>query len=340
MKRVVLSVLLMFTLLLAACTVSEPAPTTESDATTAETTEGEAAEEAAPEGGEEAAGDESIDIVVSMKGPGGGNPFWAAVERGASEKGEELGVNVTVMAPPTESDVAAQISQIEDQLAKGVDAVVIATTDPSALSPVLQQAIDEGTPVVYIDTVGDIEGVTFIGTDNQEGARLAAEYICENVPEGSNVAILQGIITQSTGQARAEGSKAGLEACGLNVVAEQPGNWDRAEGQAVMENILTGNPDLAAVFASNDNMALGAVEALKAAGMLEQVLVVGFDANPDAAQSILAGEMSATVAQNPYNMGALGVENAIKLINGEGIPEIIDTGTVLVTAENAAEFTE
>ncbi len=285
-----------------------------------------------------AADDGDITIVVSMKGPGGGNPFWASVELGAVEKAEELGVDVVVIAPPSESDVASQISQIEDQLAKGADAIVIAPTDPEAVNPVLEQAVADGVPVLFIDTLGSLEGATFIGTNNMEGARLAANYICENVPEGSDVAILQGIITQSTGQARSEGGEAGLTDCGLNVVAMQPGNWDRAEGQSVMENILTANPDIAGVFASNDNMALGAAEALKAAGVLDDVVLVGFDANPDAAASILAGEMSATIAQNPYNMGALGVENALALINGEEIPDNIDTGTVLVDASNADQY--
>lgn len=291
-----------------------------------------AAEEAAPATGED------LTIVVSMKGPGAGNPFWAAVEEGARAKGEELGVTVNVMAPPQESDVASQISQIEDALAQGIDGIAIAPTDPDALTPVLEGAIADGVPVVYIDTRGNMEDVTFIGTNNEEGAKLAADYICENVEPGSNVAILQGLITQSTGQARATGSKAGMEACGLNVVAEQPANWDRAEAVTVMENILTGNPDIRAVFASNDNMALGAVEAIKNAGLGDQIMVVGFDANPDAAAAVLAGDMAATVAQNPTNMGALGVESVIKLINGETLEPLIDTGTVLVTAENAAEY--
>ncbi|HWT31863.1 MAG TPA: sugar ABC transporter substrate-binding protein, partial [Propylenella sp.] len=150
--------------------------------------------------------------------------------------------------------------------------------------------------------------------------------------------ILQGIITQSTGQARAEGARKGLQECGMNIVAEQPADWDRAMGQSVMENILTGNPNLKAVFASNDNMALGAVEALKGAGKLADVMVVGYDANPDAAASILASEMSASVAQNPRNMGALGVENALKVKKGETIDPVIDTGTVLVTKDNAADY--
>ena len=277
-------------------------------------------------------------IVVSMKGPGAGNPFWAAVQRGAEEKGAELGVNVVVMSPPSESDVPAQIAQLEDQLAKGVDGIVLAPTDPNALAPVVEEALADGVPVVFIDTKGANESVTYIGTDNEMGASIAATHICDNVAAGSDVAILQGIITQSTGKARADGSHSGLTDCGMNIVAEQTAEWDRAKGLAVMENILTGNPNLKAVFASNDNMALGAIEALKDAGMLADVFVVGFDANPDAAESVLADEMSATVAQNPYNMGAIGVESVMTLIGGGSLDPVIDTGTVLVTKENAEGY--
>ena len=277
-------------------------------------------------------------ILLSMKGPGAGNPFWALVEKGAREKAKELGVDLVVLAPPQESDIMSQIAQIEDQMTKGVDAIALAPTDPDALAPIVDEALAEGTKVVFVDTNGKNKGVTFIGTNNEMGAKLAADYICKNVPKGSDVAILQGIIVQSTGRFRADGSHKGLTECGLNIVAEQPGDWDRAKGQAVMENILVGNPNIKAVFASNDNMALGAAEALKQAGVLDKVLLVGFDANPDAAVSILAGEMSASVAQNPYNMGALSVENLMKLIKGEKLAPVIDTGTVLVTKENAAEY--
>jgi ABC-type sugar transport system substrate-binding protein len=277
-------------------------------------------------------------VVVAMKGPGSGNPFWAAVEAGAKAKGKELGVNVVVVAPPQESDVQGQIALIEDQLAKKVTAIAIAPTDPNALAPVLEQAKKQGVGVVFIDTKGSNAGVTFIGTNNEVGAALAADFICKNVPKGSEVAILQGIITQSTGQARAQGSKKGLTACGMKVVAEQPADWDTGKAQSVMENIITGHPNLKAVFASNDNMALGAVQALKSANMLSKVTVVGFDANPNAAASVLAGDMKATVAQNPKNMGAFGVENALAVKQGKKIPPVIDTGTVLVTKANAAQY--
>lgn len=277
-------------------------------------------------------------ILLSMKGPGAGNPFWAAVEKGAREKAKELNVDLVVLAPPQESDITSQIAQIEDQMTKGVDGIALAPTDPDALAPIVDEALAEGTKVVFVDTNGKNKGVTFIGTNNEMGAKLAADYICKNVPKGSDVAILQGIIVQSTGRFRADGSHKGLTECGLKIVAEQPADWDRAKGQAVMENILVGNPNIKAVFASNDNMALGAAEALKQAEVLDKVLLVGFDANPDAAVSILASEMSASVAQNPYNMGALSVENLMKLIKGEKLAPVIDTGTVLVTKENAANY--
>ena len=276
-------------------------------------------------------------ILLSTKGPGSGNPFWASVEQGAKDAAAELGVDLVILSPPQESDVMAQVNQLEDQIAKGVDGIAVAPTDPSAVAPILDDAIAAGIPVVYIDTNGINEGVPFIGTNNYNGAKLAADYICGKVPSGSDVAILQGMITQTTGQHRAEGSHKGLTECGLNIVAELPANWDTAQGMSVMEDIITGNPNIKAVFASNDNMALGAWEALEGAGMTDVVLV-GFDGNPDAAASVAAGKMSATVAQFSYNMGYMGVENALKLSNGESIPDNIDTGTVLVTAENAADF--
>lgn len=276
--------------------------------------------------------------VVGMKGPGAGNPFWAAVEKGAKDKGAALGVDVVVVAPPAESDVQAQITQIEDLIAQKVSGIALAPTDPNALAPVVDAAKAAGIPVVFVDTKGVNDGVTFIGTDNAVGAALAADYMCQHLPKGSEVAILQGLISQSTGQARAEGSKAGLEGCGLKVVAEQTAEWDRAKGQSVMENILTGNPNIKGVFASNDNMALGAVEALKAAAKLKDVMVVGFDANPDAAKSIMAGEMTASIAQAPANIGGFGVQALVDLKAGKAIQPVIDTGTVLVTKENADKY--
>ncbi len=277
-------------------------------------------------------------ILVDIKGPGSGNPFWAAVQKGAETAGAANKVKVLVMSPPAESDVQAQVAQVEDQIAKGVSGIALAPTDPTALASVVDAALKKKIPVVFIDTKGTNAGVTFIGTNNEVGAKMAADHICKNVPKGSEVAILQGIITQSTGKARADGAKAGLVACGLKVVAEQPADWDTAKGQSVTENILTAHPGIKGIFASNDNMAMGALEALKSAKKLKNVFVVGFDGTPDAAKAILAGDLAASVAQAPGNMGKLAVESILKLQKGEKLAAVIDTGTVLVTKANAASY--
>ncbi len=231
----------------------------------------------------------------------------------------------------------AQIALIEDNAAQGAAGMAIAVTDAVALHPAIQAAMDQGVKVVWVDSGGDNEGVTYIGTDNAVGAALAGQYLCDNLEPGSKVAILQGLITTTTGQARADGSKQAVEACGLDLVMEVPADWDRAKGLAATEDIITQHPDLAGIFGSNDEMALGAVEALRAADLLDQVTVVGYDANPDAREAVVAGDMEATIAQNPINMGYFGVESLIKLINGETLEPTIDTGVELITAENAAQ---
>ncbi len=277
-------------------------------------------------------------VALIMSDIGSANPFWAAVSQGAIDKGAELGVDVAAVGPPGgETDVAGQIALIEDQIAKGVKGIAIAPADTAAVIPALEQARARGVAVLFVDKRADMPG-TYIGTNNIPAATLGAQHICDNVPAGSDVAILQGIITSTTGQHRAQGAREGLEGCGLNIVAEQPADWDTARAVSVTENILTANPNLMAVFASNDNMALGVVEAVRNARKLDEIFIVGFDGNPNAAEAILAGDLEASVAQRPYNMGQMGVEYVLKLAAGEAIPEEIDTGAVLVTPENAADF--
>ena len=133
------------------------------------------------------AGSHQKTIMLSTKGPGAGNPFWASVEAGAKDAAEEFGVNLIILSPPQESDVMAQVAQIEDQIAKGVDGIAIAPTDPNAVAPILDDAIASGVPVVYIDTNGINEGVTFIGTNNINGAALAARVLWGHKKEFSDL---------------------------------------------------------------------------------------------------------------------------------------------------------
>jgi ribose transport system substrate-binding protein len=215
--------------------------------------------------------------------------------------------------------------------------MALAPGDPNAFGPIVDDAIKSGVPVVFVDTNGINDGVTFIGTNNKNGAELAAKFICDKTAKGSDVAILTGIESQSTALLRRDGAIKGFKDCGLNIVATQTAEWDTAKARSVTESILVKNPNIKAIFGSNDNMALGAIQALKDAGM-KDVTVVGFDATPDAAKSILAGDMTATIAQFSYNMGAYGVKYALALANGETIDANIDTGTQLVTTKNANDF--
>ncbi len=277
-------------------------------------------------------------VLLSMKGPGSGNPFWAAVEEGAKEAAAANNVDLTVLAPPAETDVQTQISQIEDQIAQGVQAIVVAPTDVSALNPTFETAKSRNIPVLFVDTKGDWpDALTYIGTDNRAGGKLAGEFICQRLNNTGNVALITGVLSQQTHIDRSEGAEEALAACGVTVVGKQPANSDRALGQSVMENMLTANPNLNAVFATNDLMALGALEAIRAAGRTG-IIVVGFDANPDAAESILADGMTASIAQSPSNMGKFGVESALKAINGETLEPVIDTGTTLVDKSNADQY--
>ncbi|MBX3570522.1 MAG: sugar ABC transporter substrate-binding protein [Rhizobiaceae bacterium] len=267
------------------------------------------------------------------------NQFWAKVEQGALEKGKEMGIEVTVLGSPGgESDVAGQIALVEDQLTKGITGLALAPADPAALNPTVEKALKQGVKVVYIDRPGGVAGITYVGTDNEPAAALGGKYICDHIEKGSDVAILQGVMAIVNGSARAKGSRDALTACGMNIVAEQTAEWDNAKGQMVTENIITANPNLKALFASNDNMGMGAIEALKGAKMLDKVMVVGFDGNPEAAAAILKGEMAISIAQRPVHMGAIGVESLAKLIKGETLPPVVDTGAEIVDKSNAESY--
>lgn len=325
MKRILtLAVLLAIALAIVACATPTPEPTKAPPPPPAATTAPPPADK--PK------------ILLSMKGPGSGNPFWAAVEKGAKDAAAANNVDLTVLAPPAETDVQTQISQIEDQIAKGVQAIVVAPTDIAALNPTFEKAKAKKIPVLFVDTKGNwADALTYIGTDNRAGGKMAGEFLCKALNNTGKVALITGVLAQQTHIDRSGGAEDAFKACGITVAAKQPADSDRAKGQTVMENILTANPDIKAVFATNDLMALGAFEAIKAAKKTG-IIVVGFDANPDAAKSILAGEMTASIAQSPTNMGKFSVESALKALKGEKLAPLTDTGTLLVDKSNADKY--
>lgn len=280
-------------------------------------------------------------ILMDTKGPGSGNPFWRTVEVGGDDAAKAWGVvELSHQAPPQESDVQTQINQLEDALTKGTQGLVLAATDKVALNSTLDKYKAANVPVVTIDSDADSPvKLSFIGTDNKAGGKLQGEYVCKLLGAGAKVGLIQGNLTAQSIADRVAGAKEGLATCNANIVKElsEP-DHSVAGGQKLAEDILTANPDVQALIAINDNQALGALAAAKAAG--KNVVIIGFDANPDAVKSVAEGGLAATIAQRPANMGIFGVNWIMVALTGNAkdIPNRIDTGTALVTKENAAQF--
>jgi ribose transport system substrate-binding protein len=221
-----------------------------------------------------------------------------------------------------------------------VDVIIVNPVDSAAVVTSVEAANDAGIPVVTVDRAsegGDI--AAHIASDNVQGGQMACEFLIEEIGGSGNVAQLEGIAGTSAAQDRGEGCQQALDAAGIELVATQTANFDREEGLSVAENIFQGNPDLDGLFAQNDEMALGAVEAAREAGILEDLVIVGFDALDDALAAIEAGDMEGTIAQQPDEMGRLSVEAAVGIANGEEVEENQPVEVLLVTQENVGEFT-
>lgn len=266
--------------------------------------------------------------------------FWLTMRAGAEKALEGRDdVVLSVLAPDREINVDQQVSILEDQIQRGARALVVAPAGSAQVTPVLQNAIGRGIPVVLVDSDAPVPGKSaYAGTDNRAGGTLAGRHVIEKLGTGK-IALISGVPGNQSQDDRAAGFLETIAAVpGLQVVARQPANSERSLGLTVMENILTAHPDIKAVFATNDQMALGAVEAIMTRAPNAGIVVVGFDATAEAVQAILEGRMSASVAQRPFEMGRRGVEAALALIDGRTVEPRIDTGTELVTAANAQGY--
>jgi ribose transport system substrate-binding protein len=258
------------------------------------------------------------------------------VESGAKAAGEELGVEVTVVGPSSESEVIQQVNMLEDQVSQKPGAVLVSPTQPETVVPVLEKAAKD-IPVLLIDTDAEFEGkTTFIGTENYSAGQEGGKLLASMLKKGDKVVLISGALGNPSTDTRIKGAKEALEEAGLEVVAEQPADSDKAKAMSVMENILQTNKDVKGVFAANDDMAVGVLRAVEAKG-LKDVKVIGVDGTIEAVELIIDGKLAGSVAQSPYNMGYSGVENALKVMNGEKIEERIDSGIDLITSENAKE---
>ena len=283
------------------------------------------------------------DIKTAFVGGAVDNPYWTTMKEAALAEGKKLGVQVLYQGTKSEGDIPGQTAIVEDMLTQKVDVLVFAPAGPKELIPTIEAANNAGIPVICVDRGADGGKIaTTIATDNLEGAQLGAEYLGKYLKQqgkGTKVAILEGIQAIANGRDRKKGAENGFQNTGMNLVASQPGEWVQDKGAAATENIVTANPDLAGIFASNDQMGLGAIQALKSAGKLDQVKVVGYDAIPQALQAVKDGTMLATVKQFPERMGELGVDYAVRAAEGEtDFPGFINSGVVVVDKSNVDQY--
>jgi ribose transport system substrate-binding protein len=272
------------------------------------------------------------------------HPFFVDMRRGAQEAADRLGVTLQVQAAEREIDAEKQMQIVENLIQTGIQALCITPSGSREIVSALVKAKNAKVPIVVVDTrlddkAADDAGVkpaTFVGSDNYEGGKLAGEYLVRSSNGHARVAILEGIPGHETGDSRLRGFRDAIgTAPGISIVASQPANWERDQGFNVFQNMLQAHPDVDSLFACSDLMALGALEAIAAAGKTGKIRVVGFDALDDARNAIAAGTMAASVAQFPAEMGRIAVESAVKVIKGETLPTDIKVKLDLVTRDNA-----
>lgn len=273
-------------------------------------------------------------IVVNLKTLS--SEYWQTVKAGIDRAAEELGMTIDVQGPPAESDIQGQVNQIETQLSGAPDAIIIAPDDNDAVVGVLESTGYQGI-VVFCDTTNTFENQTaFVGTSNDEAAYGGGVYGAAINGENTKALIIYGQEGDNTSNLRKSGYEKALEEAGLTPVAEMSGNNNTADSKAVMEAQLIANPDINLVLCHNDDSALGALEAIKEAGV-EGIAVIGFDGNASAKESIAAGELTATIAQQPEEMGYLSVMTALSALKGETVEKVISVPTVVIDASNVAE---
>ncbi|OLN26719.1 Ribose ABC transport system, periplasmic ribose-binding protein RbsB [Desulfosporosinus metallidurans] len=258
------------------------------------------------------------------------NPFFVTLKDGADKAAKAAGADLVVV--DAGDNTAKQISDIEDLIQKKVSVLLINPTDSAAVVSAVESANKANIPVITVDRASNGgKVVSHIASDNVKGGSMAADYILKTLGDKGNIVELQGIAGTSAARDRGQGFHNVVDGkAGVKVVASQPADFDRAKGLKVMENILQGNKNIQAVFAHNDEMALGALSAIQAAGK-NNILVVGFDATDDAVKAVKDGKMAATVAQKPDLIGKTALETALKVAKGEKVAASIPVELQLIT---------
>jgi len=258
------------------------------------------------------------------------NPFFVDLRDGALEAADKAGLSITVA--DAQNDPNRQLSQIENFIQQGVSIILVNPCDSAAIVPAIKAANKAKIPVITVDRGADGgEVVCHIASDNVEGGRMAGEYLAELVGYKGKVVELEGIPGTSAARDRGTGFNEVMKKYpDIKIVARQEAGFDRAKGMTVMENILQAQPEIDGIFCHNDEMALGALRAVEAAGRLSAIKIVGFDATDDAVKSVKDGKLVATVAQKPRVMGSMAVDTAKQILEGVKVDAFIPVPLELV----------
>ncbi|MBX3176943.1 MAG: sugar ABC transporter substrate-binding protein [Candidatus Hydrogenedentes bacterium] len=269
------------------------------------------------------------------------NEFFKTMEDGAKAHQAANPDAYTLIAEgiPNELDVNRQVQLVEQMMARKVDAIVLAPADSKALVAVCKRAQDQGIIVVNIDNKLDAAvladqgmAVPFVGPDNRAGAKKVGDYLAAQLQPGDPVAIVEGVPSAYNAIQRKLGFEDAMNAAGMSIVTSQSAGWEQAKANEVVTAMITSRPDLKAILCANDSMAQGAISALRAAGKLGQVKVVGFD-NISAARALLAeGALLATADQHAGDLAVFGIEYALEMLRGGAQPADQETPVDLVTA--------
>ena len=282
-------------------------------------------------------GDQPITIGLTMKF----DDLWLTTLRDAMTAYAQSQPGVELIAVDSKEDVATQLGQVENFVAQGVDAIIIIPANTDAADPMTKAAQDAGIPLVYVNRIPSNlpEGVAYVGSDSIQAGIMQAEWLAEKLGGKGNVVIMNGDLAQEAAQKRTEGEKQVFATFpDIQIIKEDTASWDRAQGLALMENWLASGDQIDAVASNNDEMAIGALQAIEAAGLLGQILVGGVDASPDALAEMDKGRLNVTVFQNAKGQGEGGIQAAIALARGEQIEQITWIPFELVTPENYKDY--
>lgn len=267
---------------------------------------------------------DTLALVVSTQD----NPFFVTLKEGAENKAKELGYQLLVL--DSQNDPAKELANVEDVTVRGAKILLINPTDSDAVGNAIAIANGKNLPVITLDRAankGDV--VAHIASDNTAGGEMAGNFLAEKLGKEAKIIQLEGIAGTSAARERGAGFAKAAEAHGFKVLASQPADFDRTKGLNVMENLLTAQPEVQGVFAQNDEMALGALRALQAAG--KKAVLVGFDGTDDGMAAVKSGKMAATIAQQPDMIGAIGVQTADKVLKGETVEKSIPVELKIIT---------